>query len=547
MLRILLIPSLLLLLITGAGFYATGTKDQVHTITVASNAEINTLDPGKMSWAMDIRAAMCLWEGLTGYDPQTLDPVPAVAQSWDISADRLTYTFHLRPEARWSNGDPVTAGDFVFAWQRNLRPATAAEYLNMLLVLQGAKTYYEALTKDPQAEVSVAGLVVVDPHTLVVRLQNPCTYFLDLLAFPPFYPLHEKSMNRFLPKGDPAQGYDNHWTRPPNLVSNGPYQLTDWQFKRYLQLDHNPYYWDRSAVRNPRLHLVAYEDSRAAFLAQQSGAVDVLTWVPPDFGPELLTQVQQGKRHDVHFGPVFGSYYYIFNCQKKPFDDRRVRKALALAIDKKALVEQVVRMGQRPLDVLIPPESLPGYVSPRGVGMNLVEARRLLAEAGYPEGVGLPPVELLYNTENFHSKVAQAIGQMWQNNLHIPVVFRGTENSTFRARRQSQNFMVARGGWYGDYRDATTWLDLARSKDGNNDGRYASPRYDALMEQSDAEADPARRNVLLADAERMLVEEDFAYIPLYQYSDGLVYDPRKIGGVEFNVRMLLQLKNVYKK
>ncbi|MEI8197211.1 MAG: peptide ABC transporter substrate-binding protein [Phycisphaerae bacterium] len=565
MLRTLLIPALLLLLLGVVCFSLTATQRGPATITVASADDIKTLDPGAMSWAVDIRAATGLWEGLTTNDPITLEPRPGVASSWEISPDTLTYTFHLRPNARWSNGDPVTAFDFAFAWQRNLRPVTAAQYLNMLLHIQGAQAYYDALeaaakptagvpagrradegvgTTLPAPPAQVSGIVVVDPHTLVVHLAGPCTYFLDLLAFPPYFPLHEASMRPFLIDHNPALGYAPQWIRPPNLVSNGPFQLTDWQFKRYLQFEPNPYYWDRSAVQCPRLRLVSYAgDARAALLAYQTGVVDVLSWVPQQFAPELLAQVRAGQRRDVQFQPVFGSYYYEFNCLKKPFNDPRIRKALALAIDKRQLTERVLRMGQRPLNVLVPPESIPGYASPAGLEMDVPAARRLLKEAGYPDGAGLEPVEILYtNTDLIHDRIAQAIGQMWQENLHIAVTYRGLERATFGADRKSQHFGIARGGWYGDYPDPMTWLNLLRTNDGDNDGKYSNPRFDALLDQADAEALPAKRLALMVAAERILVEEDFPFIPLYQYADGFVYDPAQIAGMDLNVRMLVQFK-----
>ena len=557
MVRTLLIPAVLLLLLGVVCFSLTATGRGPETITVAAADDIKTLDPGAMSWAVDIRAATGLWEGLTTNDPVTLEPKPGVASSWEISADTLTYTFHLRSEARWSNGDPVTAADFAFAWQRNLRPVTAAQYLNMLLHLKGAQAYCDALEFEAKSHADggrnvrvtkavspVAGIVVVNPRTLVVHLEAPCTYFLDLLAFPPYYPLHEGAMRPFLIENNPVLGYAPQWTRPPHLVSNGPFQLTDWQFKRYLQYEPNPYYWDRSAVHCPRLRLVSYAgDARAALLAYQTGVVDVLTWVPQQFAPELLEQVRAGRRRDVQFQPVFGSYYYVFNCQKKTFSEARVRKALALAIDKRQLVEKVLRMGQVPLNVLVPPGSVAGYASPQGLEMNLPEARRLLAAAGYPDGAGLEPVEILFtNTDMIHDRIAQTIGQMWQENLHIAVSYRGLERATFGADRKGQRFGIARGGWYGDYPDPMTWLNLARTNDGDNDGKYSNRRYDALLDQADAETNVSKRMALMAAAERILVEEDFPFIPLYQYVDGYVYDPAKIAGMDLNVRMLVQFK-----
>jgi len=550
MTRVFLLPTLILLLLGALCFIATSPRARTGAapLTFASADDIKTLDPGKMSWMNDIRAAMGLWEGLAAYDPTTLAPIPGTAESWTISPDGLTYTFHIRPTARWSNGDPVTAQDFIFAWRRVLTPATAGDYVTMLFHIAGAEDYYNALDKKQPTDFATVGVTTPDPHTLIVRLRHPCTYFLDLAAFPPLYPLHERAMAPFLLKAaDPARGYDPRWTRPPHLITNGPFQLTEWRFKQYLALRPNEHYWDRAAVQCPLVLLKAYNDSRAALLAYQSRDVDVLSWVPQDLGPDLLSAHAAGNYPDLKWRPVFGTYYYIFNCTKKPFNDPRVRRALALAIDKQQLVDHVTRMGQQPIATLVPPSSIPGYISPAGLALNIPEAKRLLAAAGYPDGAGLGPIELLYNTESTHDRVAQAIGQMWQSNLGVQVTFRGEERATFGSDRRSHNFVLARGGWYGDYTDPVTWLDLARTGDGNNDGQYSNPAFDALLRQAEAEPDAAKRFALLKQAEAILVEQDFPFIPLYQYSDGFIYDEKKIAGCDLNVRLLTQFKYMHRR
>ncbi len=428
-----------------------------------------------------------------------------------------------------------------------LNPATGADYIGMVQLIAGAEAYTKALSTHHPADFSTVGAKAPDDRTLVVTLASPCPYFLDLVAFPPYYPLHAKAMEPFLTDPQhPDNGYDGKWTRPPHLVTNGPYKLVEWQFKRDLVLEPNEYYWDRQAVQCDRLRLVAYEDARAGLQAYDDGRVDMLSWVPQEFGPDLLADQAAGKRRDVHWRLVFGTYYYLFNCAKKPFDDARVREALALAIDKTQITEKVLRMGQVPVNVLVPPDSIRGYRSPAGLGMDVAQARKLLAEAGYPGGAGFPVAEILYNNESIHSLTAQVIGQMWEKNLGIHVSYRGVERGTFGEDRRTANFAIARGGWYGDYADPTTWLNLAKTGDGNNDGRYSNPRYDALLAQAAKESDPARRFAVLAEAERILVEEDFPFIPLYQYADGYIYDAKKIGGVDVNVRLLTQFKYLHR-
>jgi oligopeptide transport system substrate-binding protein len=549
--RILLLPTLFLLalaalcfLLSAGPFFGRGKNagqnaPDSRPIVVGTLDDIKTLDPGKMSWANDIRTAMALFEGLTMYDTRDrCQPIPAAAESWDISPDRLTYTFHLRPTGRWSNGDPVTAADFLFAWKRALTPATGADYIGLLKGIRGAEQFTAALEKK-QPSPDLPGVRILDPLTLQVQLNAPCTYFLDLLAMPVFFPLHERSMQPFLL----ADGvYNSTFTQPPHLISNGPFHLVQWRFKRDLTLQPNPFYWDQSGVHCPELRITPVSDSRAALLQFQHGTIDLLTNIPSDFADALyLQQRTENKWPELHMRPVFGTYYYIFNTTRKPFDDKRVRKALAMAIDRKKLTD-ILMTGEVPLGLIVPPNTINGYASPPELPYDIATARKLLADAGFPNGQGIKPIELLYNSEARHSKIAQAVGQMWQTNLGLAVTYRGLERGSFgTARRDDHDFDIARGGWYGDYPDPTTWLDLLRSSDGNNDGRFNSPAYDALMARSDAEPDPAKRFALLRQAEDMIVNDEAAFIPLYQYADGMMYDDH-LQGAPMNSRTLIQLK-----
>jgi len=545
--RILLLPTLFLLalgalcfLLSAGPFTRRGAASR--PIVVGILDDIKTLDVAKMSWANDIRAAMALYEGLTMYDTRDkLQPIPAAAASWEISADRKTYTFHLRPDGRWSNGDPVTADDFLFAWKRALTPATGADYIGLFKSIRGAEEYTAALEKKAPPGPDLLGFKKLDGLTLQVQLRAPCAYFLDLLAMPVYFPLHEKSMRPFLLKD--ATGYDEAFTQPPHLVSNGPFQLTEWRVKRDLAFKPNPFYWDQAGVKCPALRIESVSDSRAALMKFESGELDYLTFMPQDFADAMLQQQrQEHKWPALHSMPVFGTYYYVFNTTRKPFDDRRVRKALAMAIDRHKITD-ILMTGEAPLGLIVPPNTIIGYTSPRELPFDVEAARLLLAQAGFPNGQGLKPVELLYNNEARHSKVAQAIGQMWQTNLGVAVTYRGLERGSFgTARRESHDFDIARGGWYGDYPDPTTWLDLLRSTDGNNDGRFNSKAFDDLMAQSDAQPDSARRFALLRQAEDMAVNEEAAFIPLYQYADGTMYDGQKLKGAEMNSRTLTQLK-----
>jgi oligopeptide transport system substrate-binding protein len=555
MARVLLIPTVLLIVLGAVCFALSGGGVRggiPRTITVANMDEIKTLDVGRMSWQSDIRTAMALWEGLLAYDPATAKPVAGTAGSWDVSSDLKTYTFHLRPEAKWSNGEPVRAGDFVFAWKRVLTPATGADYVELLYVIDGAEAYTAAwskVAKGEEPDFSRVGVQAADDHTLVVRLRAPCSYFLDLCAFPPLFPLNAASMRPFLLPGEKDGGqYDGRWTRPPGLVTNGAYVLTDWKFKEYLSLEPNPHYWDRKNVKTDRLVIKALSDPRAALLAFDSGTVDALTFIPQQFIEDLLAQKDPAQRRLIHYQPVFGTYYFEFNCTRGPLADKRVRKALCLAVDRQKIVDDVTRMHQRPLGVIVPPDAIPGYVSPEGLGMDVEAARKLLAEAGYPGGKGIPPLEILYNNETIHGQIAMALGQMWEQSLGLHFSYRGLERGSFSTeRRENHNFDICRGGWYGDYTDPTTWLDLARSTNGNNDGKFNSPAYDALLDEAAREGDPQKRMAILSAAEKLLVTDECPFIPLYQYGDGYMYDDRKLSGMEVNVRLMTQYKWIARK
>ena len=548
--RVLIIISLLLMLIFVGGFWISG-GDAVRSraIIFCQAGQIHTLDPARMTWIQDIRTGLALWQGLTQYNPKTLSPMPGVAQSWTISANGRTYTFHLRRQARWSNGDPVTAANFIFAWKRMLHPATGAGYVEMFFHIAGAKAYFNALAKRhgrPRPFSSV-GIKAPDLHTLIVTLNAPCPYFLDLMAFPPFFPLNQSSMARFAVRsGDSFSYYNPRFTRPPYLVTDGPYRLTAWRFHQYLELKPNPYFWARRTVRCRELRIVSFSDSLSAFRAYQSGAVDVLSFVPPQFTAALLGQEHAGLRHDVHYRPVFGTYYYIINCTHPPLTNDLLRRALDLAINKRQIVDDVTRLHEKPLRVLVPPGAIPGYHSPHGLAMNVPEARRLMRQAGYPDGRGLRPLKFLTNdTDSLNMLVAQAIAQMWQRNLGVRIRIETEESKAFNQDCVQGNFDIARAGWYGDYMDPTTWLDLFRTGNPNNHSRFSNRPYDQLLHQADIEANPARRFALLTDAERLLVDRYMPAIPLFQYTDGLMYHWQNIGGIRPNVRMITLLQYIH--
>ncbi len=511
--------------------------------------QIHTLDPQHMTWMQDIRVGLGLWEGLAQYNPSTLEPMPGIARKWIISPDGKTYTFFLRPNARWSNGDPVTAANFIFSWRHMLQPSTAGGYIAMYFHIAGARAYFYSLVSHARHHLlfSSVGVKAVGRHELVVQLTRPCGYFLSLMAFPPFFPLDARSMKPFLVHTGGFLHYNARWTRPPNLVTDGPYRLADWRFHQYLLLKPNPYYYDRRAVRCRRLLVENYPDAQSAFLAYQSGTLNVLSFIPGNFAPTLLKLQSAGKRHDVHYRPVFGTWFMDINCLRKPLNDPRVRIALDRAVDKKAIVEDVLRLPEKPVNVLIPPDSITGYHSPVGLSYNPRRARQLLAEAGFPGGRGLRRLKLLIvgGGQTTEARIAQAVARMWQKKLGVRTRIVQEESKIFHEDTVNHNFDLDISGWYGDYRDPTTWLNLFRASNPNNHTGLNSPEFEELMRRASHTVDPQARLNVLARAEKLLVCKLMPAIPLYQASDGYMYNRNKIAGIRPNVQLITLFKYIH--
>jgi hypothetical protein len=353
--------------------------------------------------------------------------------------------------------------------------------------------------------------------------------------------------------------------KPGALVGNGPFTIASWRFKRDMLLERSPHYWDPARIPSRRILVLAVDDAGAQILAFRSGAADWVSDVAAPYRSDMLAdklrfydehkaeveslraqglnpievdrRLPPDPRKRVQVYPSMGTYFYDFNCSPKlpdgrdnPFADARVRRAFSMAVDRERIASQVRRLGERPAATLIPPGSLSGYEPPAGLRYDPAAARTLLAEAGHPGGAGLPTVEILYNTEGGHEFIAQAVKKDWEGNLGVSVSLAQRETKVFRADLKSGNYMVARAGWFGDYDDPTTFLDIHRTGDGNNDRKYASPEFDALMDRAEDEPDPAARLALLQDAERLLVERDLPVLPMFHYVQMYLFDPDRLEG-----------------
>jgi oligopeptide transport system substrate-binding protein len=401
----------------------------------------------------------------------------------------------------------------------------------------------------------------VDDRTLVVQLCQPCPYFLDLAAFPIFLPCHESiELLRERDRGAPitAEGlvvYDPQWTKPdyhrnqyPGLITNGPYRVGDWTFKRRVRLTVNPHHRLARAISCRTVDMLVYENISASIMAYEAGEVDFLPAMDVPYDHEIARLARSGERCDFHLCHVLGTYFFNFNCtsasiggQPNPFVDRKIRKAFSLAVDKTQIVEKVLKRGDRVAHSFVPPDSIPGYEPPGGLRFDPEQALALLAEAGCPGGAGLPPVELLYTPRD--EVVCQAVARMWEDALGVRVELRSKEPKTFAEDKANHHYMVARGNWFADYNDPTTFLDCLSTGNGNNDSGYSNPKYDALLVEASLQSEGTHRAALLRQAEAIVVQEDLPILPILHYATPIAIKPH-IKGLYPNARLWFPFYNV---
>lgn len=607
----ILAPVILLVLVVAATLVTDRPMPRADFAFV-NRGDVNTLDLQKMSWMQDLRVARILFQGLVANDVFTHDYaiIPAAAERWEVSDDGLEYTFHIREDAKWSNGEPVIASDFVYSWRRALLPDTAADYTKLFQLIEGASAYAdwrqaqldefadselrgeerrlaaEALWEDALVKFDeMVSVRAIDDRTLWVKLELPTPYFLDLLAFAVFYPVYPPLVRQY-ESVDTETGFiqaKTGWTKPPELVSNGPYMLTSWRFKRDMRFEQNPHYWDRDSLNLDTISTPSINDPNAAVLAYSSGVVDWVSDVTPAYRADMLAdkmlfyeenraeydalraqgldvfeidrQLPDDPRKDIHAVTAFGTYWYNFNClptlpggQPNPFADARVRRAFAMTVDKQSLVEDVQRLGNPVARTIIPKGSIGGYTSPGGLRCVsdatseaekqeiIAEARQLLVDAGYATPADVPTIEILFNKDGGHDLIAQVVQKNWQEYLGVSVRLAQKEIKVFRDDLKKQRYMVSRAGWYGDYGDPTTFLDINRIDDGNNDRKYHNPRYEELLDKAAVELDSEKRMAMLSEAERITMDEDLPMVPLFHYMNVYLFDPDTLSGLNSHPR-----------
>jgi oligopeptide transport system substrate-binding protein len=470
--------------------------------------ELADLDPHLATQASDYDVLSALLEGLVGEDPIDLHPVPGVAERWEISDDQLTYTFHLRADARWSNGDPVTARDFVGSWRRVLTPSLGADNANLLYVIQGAESFHKG-----QGTFEQVGVKAVDDRTLRVTLDHPAAYFLSMLNHTAWFPVHLPTIEKF----GPAAQRGNPWAQPGRFVGNGPFVLKQWRMGQEIVAEKSPTYWDAAHVRLNGIHFHTIDSVDAEERAFRAGQLHLTAALPPG---KIATYRQNGL---LRIDPLLGTYFYRLNVTKPFLNDVRIRRALALAIDRDAIVTKILRGEQRPAHAFTPPNTA-GYTSSASIPTDPAQGRALLEEAGYPGGRGLPPFELIFNSSETHRVIAEAVQEMWRRELGVEVRLVSQElKSTLEARRAG-NFSILRSVWNGDYVDPTSFLDVWRSGSGNNYTGWSNPAYDGLLFEAARKTDPAERNALYQKAEALLLDAA-PLIPVYHYTHVFVCVP----------------------
>lgn len=511
---------------TGSGGEKLAADQTLH-INLAS--EPPTFDPALAQDSQANTVLKTMYEGLTRMNDQTGQAEPGMAEKWDISADGLVYTFHLR-DAKWSNGDPVTATDFVNAWKRVLDPksTTPAPYAYQLYYIKNAQKYND--TKEV-TDFNQVGIKAKDDKTLEVTLETPTPYFLGLLSFYTYYPVHKSVESN--PK----------WaTSKDTMIVNGPFTLTDWVTGQSLEVTKNENYYAKDDIKLSKIDFTLVNSGATELLSYKSGELDRAGAPSGEIPTEQLPVVAKELPDEYQSKGIASIYYYQFNVTEKPFTNAKIRKALAMAINRQPLIDNVTLGGQLPAFGFVPP----GIAGANGEFRNDVkdsyftenndEAKKLLAEGLKEEGLDkLPPVTLSYNTSEGHKKIALAIGDMWKKNLGIDVKLENQEWAVFIENRHHLQYQIARAGWSADYNDPMTFLDMWVTKGGNNDSGYSNPEYDKLIAEAKATSDAKVREEKFAAAEKILVEQDMVIIPLYYYTSNSLVKPYLKGvGLDFS-------------
>ncbi len=527
-----LVTAAALILLSACGKLATnvdtGTVNQI--LHLGNGSEPSGLDPHLITDVGASRIVSELLEGLVGLHPQTLSPEPSAASSWEVSADLKTYTFYLNPKGRWSNGDKVVAQDFVYSWQRLLMPDLAAEYSYQLFVVKGAEGYNKGIIKD----FNNVGVTAINDFTLQVELKAPTPYFLTLLTHPSTFPVHQKTIEKFGDIDDPG----SLWTRAGNYVGNGPFVLSEWALNRIIRIKKNDKYWDADRVKLSEARYYPIDNLTTEERMFRAKTLHITESIPS----EKIEGYTKNNSAVMKISPYFGTYFYRINTLKPPLDDKRIRLALAMTIDREKIVTAITKGGQIPAYNFTPPDSA-GFTASAKIPFDIEQAKQLLAEAGYPGGEGIEPIEILYNTSEGHKKIAIAIQQMWKQALGIEVKLYNQDWKSSLITISNLDYQVARSSWIGDYPDPNTFLDTMTTGNGNNRTGFTNKEYDALIRSAANSTDQQQRFEYFQQAEQILADE-VPIIPIYTYTRNYLRS-NDVKGWHDNVLDHHPLKHVY--
>ncbi|MEI8596166.1 ABC transporter substrate-binding protein [Photobacterium sp. Hal280] len=482
-----------------------------------NGAEVASIDPHKTEGVPESHVIRDLLEGLVNQDGDG-NTIPGVAESWETK-DNRTFIFHLRKDAKWSNGDPVTAGDFVYSFKRAVDPATASPYswyLEMTTMKNAADIIAGKKDKD------TLGVFAEDDNTLRIELDQAVPYFVKMMGHTTVKPVNQKVVEKF---GD-------DWTKPENFVGNGAYVMDKWVVNERIEMKRNPYYWDNEHTVIDKVTYLPIENQVAEMNRFLAGEIDFTYEVPN----EHFRRLEKEHPQEVTITGNLCSYYYGFNNEKAPFNDVRVRKALTYAIDRDIITKALLGQGQKPAYFLTP-EITAGFdpVAPEYAAMTqkerVAKAKELLKEAGFDSNNPLK-FTLLYNTSENHKKIAVAVASMWKKNLGVTAELENQEWKTYLDNRRQGNFEVTRAGWCGDYNEASSFLSLMQSNNSSNDPRYKSEAYDKIMDQALKSTSDEEREALYVEAEKLLAK-DMPIAPIYQYVKPRLLS-QKVGGFPYN-------------
>jgi len=551
-----------------------------------------------------MQTAYCLYEGLVRWNTEDFSIEPAAAERFEISNDGLNYRFYLRKDARWSNGASVTAYDFRYAWMRLLTPDTSSDYSNFFYSIKGALGFWEWRTKQLEKGIvsslqaveerfnDMVAIDVIDEYTLNITLTKPVPYFLDQVALAVCSPVYKPAVEGWgvsedLQKRIVKDGWFNvqpqeierkqwiavnergrieqqyFWARPEYMVTNGPFVLDQWRYKRDMWLVRNPYYHSPEISSLNTMQGITIADANTAVLAFEGGEVDWLSSVNVSYQSDMLNQREIGERTNIHAFPTFGTDFFSFNCrpllnngEKNPFSNPAVRRAFVLATNREEIVKHATRLHEPTVTSFVPPNSIVGYETVLGLGFDEKRAVAELAKAGWEDvdgdgiaeddnGNPFPTIDLLYTTNTPRYKwISLELRNQWKRTLGVEVELRGTDNKFFSADLHAGNFMVARGRWYGDYGDPTTFLDVFRSDNGNNDRGYVNLQIDDALDRASLELDPKKRLAMLHDIEEELFTGEVPMLVICQLLQLYMYEPERVSGLTSHPRLVQHLWRV---